>query len=228
MNVSDYIKQFRTIADDKKQPYLWADDEIALWAHQGCWELAKLTKCIRDKTTSAVCSITIPGTTPPTSYTLHGRILDIFSVKHSVKTIPLTKKTEAELDATMVNWWTRTADVPDYYLLDTDLTKLVLVPAPTAGGTLTLSVARLPLINLYPYLENQTDNSPSELREDWHPYLLEYILYRAYLKDDVETYNEKKSAAAYTRFLDKVEQVKRDVIRITRAERSFGLHWGTL
>jgi hypothetical protein len=142
--------------------------------------------------------------------------------------MPLEKKNETELDVTMPNWWTRTAIIPDYYLQDTDLTKLVLVPAPTAGGTLTLSVARLPLINLYPYVSGVTDNSPSEIREDWHPYILEYIFHRAYLKDDIETFNEKKSAAAYARFLEKVDQVKRDVIRITRAERSFGLHWGTL
>jgi hypothetical protein len=228
MKVSDYIRQFRTIADDKSAPYLWEDDEIALWAHQGYYELAKLAKCIRDKTTTAVCSITIPANSPPASYTLHSKIIEIYSVKHSAKYTPMDKKNEAELDATISNWWSRTSTIPDYYLQDTDLTKIVLVPAPTAGGTLTLSVARLPLIDLYPYVAEGTDNEPSEIRADWQPYILEYILHKAYMKDDVETYNEKKSAAAWARFLDKVDQVKRDVIRITRAERSFGMHWGTI
>jgi hypothetical protein len=228
MNVSEYIRQFRTLTDDKRQPYLWEDDEVALWVDQGYWELAKLTKCIRDKTTTAVCSITIPPTSPPASYTLHSKILDIYSVKHSGRYSPLEKKTEAELDVTFPNWWNRTAAIPDYYLQDTNLTQIVLVPAPTAGGTLTLSVSRLPLIALYPYVSGVTDNIPSELREDWHPYILEYVLHKAYMKDDIETFNEKKSAAAWMRFLEKVDQVKRDVIRITRSERSFGMHWGTI
>lgn len=227
MKVSDYIMQFRVLADDSREPYLWGNDIIALWAQEAYFEMAKLTRCIREKTTSAVCSITISPSIA--TYTLHPKILDIYSVKHSGRPAPLSKTSEMELDAYWSNWWTRTQPIPDYYLLDSDLTKIQLVPIPdaTATGTLSLSVSRLPLISLFPY-SGDRDLTPVDFREEWHPYLMYYILFKAYNKDDIETYDPKKAANNYGLFRDKVDQIKRDMARYLRTDRAFAPAQGAL
>lgn len=229
MKVSEYISQFRILADDEREPFLWSNNIVALWANEAYVEMAKLTRCIRDRATTTdscvMCTISITAATA--EYTLHKKILDIYSVKHSGRTTPLGKTSEMELDANWTNWWNLTQPIPDYYLLDRNLTKILFVPIPSVDGTVRMSISRLPLVSLLPY-NSDRDVEPDDLREEWHPYLMYYILFKAYNKDDIETYDPKKAANNYALFIDKVEQVKRDMARCLRMERAFAPAQGAL
>lgn len=224
MKVSDYIYQSRILLGDGELPYAWEDEEFAIYTEEAYKEMTRLTRCIQDRPTGAVgdiCTISITASTA--EYSLSKKILDVYSVKHSALSAPLGKVTEAELDMYYPNWWNITDSYPKYYLLNRALNKITLIPIPTATGTntLKLTVSRLPLISLLPYEVEVRNFEPVDLREEWQDFLLYYILYKAYSKNDIETRNDKKAGENLAIWIDKIDQVKREIARYRRVDRPF-------
>lgn len=226
MKVSEYIYQSRILLNDIEQPQAWSDEEFAIYADRAYIEMARLTRCIPDRPTAtgsrALC--TVPLATGIAEYGTNKKILEIHSVKHSALTYPLIKVSEPELDAYYTNWWAVTDLYPKYYLLDRQINKITLIPIPTfTSGTqkIVMTVARLPLISLLPYNAESNDLEPVDLREEWHLFLFDYIFYQAYSKDDIVTRNDKKAMEYLGKWLARIEEVKRDVVRRRRVDRAF-------
>jgi hypothetical protein len=173
---------------------------------------------------------TIPIIKDKAEYTLNKYILDIYSIKHTALTQPLVKASEAELDMYYHDWWNATDKYPTYFVLNRKAKELRLVPIPNEDdtGSLKLSISRLPIESLLPYSPTDSDKEPEDLREEWHQFLVYYMLYMAYSKDDVATYNEKKAATNLVIWENKLDQVKRDILRYEREDRPFVPHPGVL
>jgi len=231
MKVSEYIYQVRGLLNDLVKPFGWSDVELAIATDEAYREMARRTRCIKDRptTTGSRVMCTIPIVKDQAEYTHHAKILDIYSVKHSALTSPLTKVSEAELDIYYSNWWNITSKYPTYYIIGRTPREIRLVAIPNEAGTgnLLLSISRMPLISLLPYTD-ANNLEPVDLRDEWHHFLIPYILYKAYSKDDIETRNDKKAAENLNLWEDKVDQVKRDMIRYYREDRAFAPPGGVL
>jgi hypothetical protein len=111
-------------------------------------------------------------------------ILGIERVKPSW-TLRLLPATTAELDQYQPNWQTDIG-YPDRYTLDYSDDYLTLNRETSAAGTIRLSTRRMPI--------NPAADIP-EIPVKYLEYLYDYMLFRAFRKQDSEVYNPQKADA---------------------------------
>lgn len=206
------------------QGLLWSNAEIVAYANQAEIELAR-RKPIRDDNTAAVTTIAVPTGTTRVPYS--AKILSVRRVRYSEDisgdTLTLTKATHQQLDAETATWETDTGR-PACYLENTDERTLVLDRIPDVDGTLSLVVDRLPLQSMR-WAYRHTDTP--EIAHEHHQDLIYYMLHRAYMKRDSETYNPESSGEYLALFSARVgprpsshlERVRREERNIKRRVR---------
>lgn len=68
MKVADFITEFRGIVQDNEVPPFWASENIVRYLNEAVQEACERAKLIEDRTTPAVCSITLQA---ESTYALH-------------------------------------------------------------------------------------------------------------------------------------------------------------
>jgi hypothetical protein len=191
MRVEEIIGRFRRAVDDLKAPHFWSDEDIIGYLNEAVQEACERAKLLEDRTTPAVCSITLePG---KSTYPLHPSVLEIKRL--TLRGRPLHETSVEELDCTHPAWETRQG-VPRQFLLEQangrGMPQLRLVPTPVEAETIALTVVRGALKPL-----NADDcRGQPEIHERYHLRLLDWILHRAYLRQDAEVFNETKAAVS--------------------------------
>ena len=89
---------------------------------------------------------------------------------------------------------------------------------------LWMNVWRLPLVQVS---VSNLDQSP-EFNDSYHLELMDGILHRAYLKDDSQTLDPKKSQNHFQLFEGSIEKVRRDLLRLRQSSETIGPHRGTI
>ena len=92
-------------------------------------------------------------------------------------------------------------------------------------GTITMTVIRYPVSQIV--LETIHTQSP-EISTVWHSKLRDGIAMYAYEKDDADCYNQGKADRARARFMQTIEQIKRENIRKYHAAGAVEVHGGTI
>jgi hypothetical protein len=202
MNLGDLINVFRQRSFDTKDPQLWSDDELAEFADDAEAEAAERARLIRDSTTEAICQIIVGANTA--AYLLDPRILSVERAKLDSVAVPLALSSTPAMDQNMGNrprdwrsfsgnWaggigggWEDRQGTPSIAVLDAEGAgwKLTLSPRPTKADVLRLQVFRLPLQPL----STDGDNVP-EIPPRLHVRLVDWMMYRAYSKQDAETFD---------------------------------------
>lgn len=205
---------------------LWTNSELAQWADEAQQEVAR-RRPIKDATTVAVCEIAV--TTPTATYAYHKSILGIeeayFVETDSGTHYPLVKYTHANMEVDYPSWRADTAGKPTVYIEDLTERSITLYRIPDASGKLHLVARRLPLYRL-----NWTTarNRPLEIDAEHHYDLLDWMLYRAYAKDDPETRDDARAARHLELFtmaigerpsarIERLRRLERNTYRRTRA-----------
>ncbi len=191
MNLTALINTARQRLDDLVEPYLWSRAQLVEYANDAERQAARNARLLTDSTTAAICSIAATANT--VTYDLDPRIIHIRRVKGSWSTVPLQPASVIDLDRDRPGWEEDVGD-PSHYVKDMDSGKLRPYPTPATDGTITLTVYRIPLVDM-----DDGDDEP-ELRTAYHLGLVDWMEFRAYSRHDTQTMNPKAAQAAKDRF----------------------------
>lgn len=196
MKVEDFIAEFRSTVADTEIPFFWSSELIVRYLNEAVQEACERAKLIEDRSTPAVCTITlVPDVS---SYQLHPSVFEI--KRATLRGRPLDETSVEEMDADCPGWenWKGT---PRLFIFEqasgTQPARIRLVRTPTQAETLALTVFRGALKPL----SADIDIARPEIPERFHERLMDWILHRAYLKQDADTFDPNKAAASLALFV---------------------------
>jgi hypothetical protein len=194
MNLSEIIIAAQNQADEvlDKPDLLWTEAEWTEYANDAENEACIRANILIDKTSALATIAVISGTA---TYSIDEKILLIKRAKLLSGTEPLVKTSRRVLDATYSNWEVDTGTVRSW--LPDDTNKITLYKSPIASDTLSLMISRLPLEAML--LADKLIVSP-EIDTQYHLGLIDYMLHRAYSKQDAETLDLGKAKEHLARF----------------------------
>jgi hypothetical protein len=196
---------------------LWSNDEACTYADEAQQELF-LRRHKKDSTTVAVTQITVAIGTA--TYAFDKRILAIERVKFvdsAADEFVLDKTTHQTLDFQRTNWQKDGNGVVDEYIEDFEDRSITLYRTPKLAGTLFLTVRRLPLAHLSWVLRHKLLEAADENQFD----LLDWMMFRAYLKRDAETENPDLAGTHKSLFDERVgERPSAHLQQVRRQERN--------
>lgn len=175
MNLGEIRAAFRNLAGDTAAPYLWSNEEIALFATQAEQEAAERARLIHDETVEIDLA---PG---ESRYVLPASVLQVkrawLDARGKVDIVPHEYLPESF-----------SSGVPRQ-AAETEDGLLEVWPVPAAAGILHLAVCRLPNNPL------SGDADEPEIHARHHYRMIDWMLRCAYLKPDADTQDERKAAA---------------------------------
>lgn len=177
----DVLDLVRLQIDDRAEPYLWEDAELLKYLDHAQKEFARETHCFPDRRT-----FTLRVTADEPWLSKPERVIDVREAKLRTSKTQVFPCNANELSG----YWEGDTGLPVRLITDLDVNYWRLYPIPTAADTLELFVTRLPEDDI-------TDASGViEIPDEWREALLEGVKARAYLKQDVETYDPEKANVA--------------------------------
>ncbi len=196
MKVADFIEVFRDAVGDNALPQFWSSESIVRYLNEAVQEACERAKLIEDRSTPAVCSITLQA--GESTYSLHPSVFEIKRL--SFRGRPLDETSVEALDCDSPGWESRSG-TPLLFVFEqasgAQPARVRLVPAPTGADTIALTVYRGALKPLSADLEQ----SKPEIHERFHLRLMDWMLHRAYLKQDADTFDPNKAATSLALFV---------------------------
>jgi hypothetical protein len=171
----------RTLDDDSTTDKLWSQVEILEYAQDAENEACERADLIIDDT-SSLTNITVDTSTG--TFGIASTIISVRSAMMSLGSEPLMETSEEVLDKSVSGWRTASGTPRSYVMTPTN--KLILYPMPSVADTVNMTVSR------FPNTPMTVDGSP-EVDARYHAGLIEWILHRAYMKNDSETLNVGKA-----------------------------------
>ncbi len=189
MMLADLIDDFRDEAQDLGTPPFWSSARLAKLASEGQSEACRRGDLLIDST-SAMCSVDVTADYPVV--TLDPMILEVKRASLSSSGYQLSPVTTAQMDS-YASPWEQESGNPTNYVTDYQTGAIRLYPNPEANDTLNLTVRRLPI-------DLVNDDDEPEIRLEAHPALVQWMLYRAYSKQDADSFDPQKAARALAEF----------------------------
>jgi hypothetical protein len=173
-----------TVGKDAKK--YWPNADLNEYIQDAVNVFCRKTRIIRDSLTTKVCILTVP--IGDQHLLLNPLILPggIERVKASWRTEPLIQTTTDEVTELQPSWETDTGQA-DLWFTDYSKGYLSLNRAATEAGTIRLTVRRMPISPL------TDDKDVPEINPEYISMLSDYVLYRAFSKQDSEVYNPDKA-----------------------------------
>lgn len=196
MKVEDFITEFRDAVDDHSEPHFWSSEIIVRYLNEAVQEACERAKLIEDRSTPAVCSITLQA--GESTYLLHPSVFEIKRL--SFRGRLLDETSVEELDSESPGWESRRGN-PRAFIFEqasgVQPARVRLVPTPTVADTVALTVYRGALKPL----SADIDQSKPEIHERFHLRLMDWMLHRAYLKQDADTFDPSKANVSLSLFV---------------------------
>jgi hypothetical protein len=201
MNLNELIVAAQNQADEivDKPDLFWSLEEWTRYANDAENEACIRANLIMDKTSAVTTIAVLSGIA---TYSIDEKILVIKRAKLASGTEPLVKTSRRVLDATYPNWEEDSGKVRSW--LPDDTNKITLYKNPAAATTLNLMVSRLPLLPMT--LPNKLTESP-EIDTQYHLGLVDWMLHRAYSKQDSETLDKGKAKEHLARFIKRFGEI---------------------
>ena len=209
MQLNDLISRFRTLANDKVEPYFIDDASVIDWLNDAVNEA-----CIRGRLLhESNVSISVQDT--KSIYSLSKSIYEItricFIANNGEQSNFLKLVSTGELDRIYCNDWANKKGQPEY-AVQTD-TKIRLVPQPDSNGILQIEGYRVPLSLM------SSDSDEPEINQIHHVQLIQWVLHKAFSVVDAEFFDPNRSALAEQAFTDYFGmRPDSDLRRITRED----------
>lgn len=188
MTLKELIATFREDADDNEKKQLWSDVFLKAAANRAEAEACKGGLLLKDSTTAEVCQYDLVS--GDTIIALDVRIIRIIRAKLSTEAIPLELVTVSDMDECFPGWENATTNKPLRLITDIETGKVGIYPGANAVYTLNLHVYRTPLEEMKDF-----DDSPEipDIGSN-HRKLVNWMLFEAYSKHDVDQYDPVKAA----------------------------------
>jgi len=183
MTLDDIVYNFRVLAGDLVEPYLWDSTLVQSYAESAENEACSRKALLTSESIDELCKISIVSGT--SVYPKHTKVRQIFSaiLTQDDETIELHLTDPTELNYISPGW--RYTKGPPKYLIINDST-VQMVPPPEKDGVLTLYVSHIPVTSII-------DNAEPTIDEINHYPMIYYMLYLAYNKRDADTENPAKA-----------------------------------
>lgn len=194
MKLGALLDVVRTEIDDLQEPFLWSDAELIEHADDAQNEACRRARLLVDSEDATVCRVTLEAGT--SVYALDPRVIRVERAIVAGEPLPLRMCLRRHVDRMLPGWEDMDDGLPEVLIPDWQSRSIRLVPAPEAAGTLRLTVVRLPLAVL-----NDLEDEP-EIPAHFHRSLRHWIVHRAYLKRDSETFDEQASMKALAWFTE--------------------------
>lgn len=191
MNFSEIENSVRITTDDNTAgDKLWSQAEILEYAQDAENEACERAGLLLDNS-SAFTDIAVNTSTA--LYTLSNTIVEVRSAIMALGTKELTRTTEKVLDLSFASWRSTTGTPRSYFVSATN--EIRTYPQAIVADTINMTVTRFPTTPM------TTGGSP-EIQARDHPGLLEWVLYRMYMKNDSETLNVDKALDHKANFVE--------------------------
>lgn len=196
MKVADFIDEFRSTVSDNIEPYFWTPENIVRYLNEAVQEACERAKLIEDRSTPTVCSIGVePGIS---TYALHPSVFEIKRAALAGRRLDETSVEAMDADCT---GWEALQGTPRAFIFEQagggSPARIRLVRTPVLAETLSLTVYRGALKPLTAAL----DQAKPEIAERYHDRLMDWVLHRAYLKQDADTFDPNKAAVSLGLFV---------------------------
>ena len=208
-DVSDIVTDWTTIDEDDlaANQFLWTNEELVGYINEAQIEAARRSLLIQDVTTISI-------TNGVAEYALPSTVLKI---KQAILSSNGKEIFPRELmDFSGMQNWTTLEGTPIYYIKDWTTGYIRLYRTPDADNTLTLYIYRLPTTTL------SWDNSDAsfEIQDQYIIPMLDYAAYKAYNKQDSDTFDPAIGA----RFLAKFTQEFQSTSAYSEIRKSRSVH----
>lgn len=221
MTADDLAVLFRFAVDDTDaDDPLWSDTELNSYMDGAQKEFARRTDYFSDASTVAITQIAFIASA--TLLALDPRVIKPRNAKLVTDKTKVELVTYADMENRITNPsdynspfefgsaldWESSSGTPRYAVTDMETNMLRLAPIPVVADTLEMMVYRLPL-------EDITDDCQDleVVEEDFQRGLLFYMKYLAYMKNDIDTYDERLQNTALANHENFIENSKRQLRR---------------
>jgi hypothetical protein len=196
MKLNELITLYRAQSMDQQQTTgsasdVFCDDELlTIYANEGQDEACRRGQLLRDSL-GAMCTVAFEGGAEAVA--LDARVITV--LRAHIDGQPVGVLDVEQMDGAMPGWQYGTATGQPTYLVSGLTTgTLHLWPRPAEAGTLKLTVQRLPIKPM------KAEADKPEIRPELHAGLVDWMLYRAYSREDTDLHNDGKAAVALGRF----------------------------
>lgn len=220
MLAGEVLALFRNEVMDTEMPYLWSDEEAYVYLNDAYTMLVRFLGGVSDASTSAVTEAAYA--TSDTEIDLHPSVLRIVRAFNNAGAeisvientdFPLIRDNTGKISLLKVGSHTGT-DV-EYLIMGADNRKAKLHPIPTAGGTITMQVRRIPIATALTAASTLTDLQPEH-----HMHLIKWMKSLAYRKQDSETFDMEKAIMNENAFLQYASQAVYEQSRLHRKSKN--------
>jgi hypothetical protein len=184
MEVSNLIEISRNLLHDTKIPYLWSDAELESYIDEAQKEACFRANVLIDATDNEICKIPISPNVNLYKYSPY--IINIFEVKLASSKENLQKIIDLDKFKEEVGF------PPTHYSLSKHQ-YIEIYPTPNTSDILEMVVSRIP--------KRSVVDAPLEIPEIHRTGLLDWVLFRAYMKQDAETYDTDKAQLHLSMFV---------------------------
>ena len=183
MKLKELIGLYRMQAFDKVEDYFCSDEELAIYANEAQDEACRRAQLLVDSS-SPMCKVQIPADAHVVK--LDARIINV--QRAFVERQPLGVVSVQEMDAIWPGWQFEAANTQVTHLVTGMTTGAVhLFPRPIAAVQIQMTVQRLPLKPM------SKECDEPEIRSELHKALVDWMLFRAYSREDTDLYNDTKA-----------------------------------
>jgi len=191
MKLEELIAMYRHRSKDRADPPFCSDELLTIYANEAQEEACRRADLLRSSTAD-FCNIAFLA--GDETVELDERIVRI--KRATVDGYHLQMVSAERMDEIFPNWTEDQTRARPSHLIEGMETGLgYLWPRPKDAGTLKLTVQRLPLCRL------QNDPDEPEIRSELHPCLVDWMLYRAYTREETEMFNSNSASVALGRFV---------------------------
>ena len=224
MTVTELLDLFRKEVDDDVKPYLWSDEEFFTYLDEAQDTFVREIGGIADRRSSLTSISYKSGNQFKKFDERIYRIKGAFDEENRILTIRNLDNFESgylEDDyGTQINAGlddSRTGPIK-YLITDVESNEIQFYPLPDHDGSIRLFVYRRPLMGIV------DRKSLLEIPAHQHLNLLNWVKYKAFMKQDVETFNGAKSSDFRTAFSDFVRDAKKE--KSSREDRKRIVQYG--
>lgn len=202
MKLAELEAQFRADIRDVAVPQLFDPAQVRAWFNEAEAEAALRARLLTDDSNADVTQIAVTAGTP--TYQLHAAVNAVAWAQFSptvsvddpdaISTPTILRITSRiELSRTRPNWRTVREPVRDVFI---EQRAIRFGCIPDADGVLLLEVYRGPLAPM----DIADDDAEPEIAGQHHLALVQWALYRAYARPNIDTYDARASATALAEF----------------------------
>ena len=186
---ADLVAAFREESGDKNKPYFWSDERLYDLAAEAEDEACRRAHLLIDSS-SDFCTIPISDNDPLIE--IDPLVINIRRAKLSISTYSLAPETAENMDRVNPGW-EKHFGTPTTYVTGYETGCIRLYPKQQVAADLTITVSRLPIYGI-----SKTTNP--EIRREYLPGLVQWMLHRAYSKFDADSFDPDKAAKSLAAF----------------------------